>query len=145
MKSHGKKQIRNLRLKILRFECLYRNAEHVKSLTWYLDGKIIDNMLQHSADSLQWNIIDLKFLKFECDARNLRLGLSTNGMNPYGNMSSIHNTWLVVLTIYNFSPWLCMKHKFIMLSLLILGPKQLGNNIDVYLASLIEDLKLMRV
>jgi len=36
-----------------------------------------------------------------------------------------------------------MKHKFIILSLLISGPRQLKNNIDVYLAPLIEDLKTM--
>jgi Transposase family tnp2 len=33
-----------------------------------------------------------------------------------------------------------MKRKYIMLSLLILGPKQPGNDIDVYLAPLLEDL-----
>ena len=36
-----------------------------------------------------------------------------------------------------------MKRKFIMLIFLILGPRQLRNNIDIYLAPLIEDLKLM--
>ena len=34
-----------------------------------------------------------------------------------------------------------MKRKYIMLSMLISGPKQLGNDIDVYLEPLIEDLK----
>ena len=64
-------------------------------------------------------------------------------MNPHGNISSTHSTWPVVLTIYNISPWLCMKHKFIILSLLISGPRQLKNNIDIYLALLIENLKIM--
>ncbi|KAL8117919.1 hypothetical protein AgCh_015706 [Apium graveolens] len=36
-----------------------------------------------------------------------------------------------------------MKRKYIMLTLLILGPKEAGNNIDVYLQPLIEDLKLL--
>ena len=47
------------------------------------------------------------------------------------------------MIIYNLSPWLCMKRKFILLSLLISGPQQPGNDIDVYLAPLIEDLKLL--
>lgn len=34
-----------------------------------------------------------------------------------------------------------MKHKYIMISLLISGPKQPENDIDVYLAPLIDDLK----
>jgi hypothetical protein len=36
-----------------------------------------------------------------------------------------------------------MKRKYIMLSLLISGPKQPGHDIDVYLAPLIDDLKLL--
>ena len=43
--------------------------------------------------------------------------------------------------IYNLPPWLCMKRKYIKLSMMILGPKQLGNDIDVYLSPLIEDLR----
>ena len=36
-----------------------------------------------------------------------------------------------------------MKHKYIMFSLLISGPKQPGNDIDVYLARFVEDLRKM--
>ena len=48
-----------------------------------------------------------------------------------------------MLVIYNLPPWLCMKRKFVMLTLLISGPKQPGNDIDVYLAPLIDDLSTM--
>ncbi|XP_074301607.1 uncharacterized protein LOC141633009 [Silene latifolia] len=48
-----------------------------------------------------------------------------------------------MLIIYNIPPWLTTKRKYIMLTLLISGPKQPGNDIDVYLAPLIEDLKLL--
>ena len=62
-------------------------------------------------------------------------------MNPYGNMSSRHSTWPVLLCIYNLPPWLCMKRRYILMPLLISGPKQPGNDIDVYLAPLIEELQ----
>jgi len=61
----------------------------------------------------------------------------------FGNMSMNHSSWLVLLVIYNLPPGLCMKQKYMMLSMMISIPKQLGNDIDVYLSSLIEDLKLM--
>ena len=48
-----------------------------------------------------------------------------------------------MLVIYNLPPWMCMKRKFIMLSLLISRPKQPGNDLDVYLAPLIDDLKTL--
>ena len=47
------------------------------------------------------------------------------------------------MVIYNLPPWLCMKRKYMMLSMLISGPKQLGDDIGTYLAPLIEDLKLL--
>ena len=85
----------------------------------------------------------IQFPDFGCDTRNLRLDLSSDGMNPQGNMRNTHSTWPTVLTIYNLSPWLYMKHKFMMLLLLISGPRQLGNDIKVYLEPLIEDLKII--
>jgi hypothetical protein len=36
-----------------------------------------------------------------------------------------------------------MKQKFIMMSVLIQGPKQPGNDIDVYLRPLVEELQLL--
>ena len=71
----------------------------------------------------------------------MRLGLAADGFNSYGNMSSTHNTWLVILIPYNLPPWMCMKRSSFMLSLLILGPTSLENDIDVYLQPLVEELK----
>ena len=45
--------------------------------------------------------------------------------------------------IYNLPPALCMKCKYMMLSMMISSPKQPGNDIDVYLNPLIQDLKLL--
>ena len=81
----------------------------------------------------QWKMIDLKFPEFGCDRRNLRLGLSTDGISPHGNMSNTHNIWSVVLTNYDLPPFLYMKCKFIILTLLVLSTRQSKNDIDVYL------------
>ncbi|KAL5578036.1 hypothetical protein UlMin_019735 [Ulmus minor] len=128
---------------IPRFRRLFRNAEHAKNLTWHADRRINDGMLRHLADAPQWKIIDRLYPEFSRDARNLRLGLSTDGMNPHGLQSSSHSTWPVLLVNYNLPPHLCMKQKFVMLTMLISGPRQPGNDIDVYLAPLIEDLKML--
>jgi hypothetical protein len=100
-------------------------------------------MLRHPTDGSQWRAIDRELLKFVDDVRNLRFALSPDGMNPFGEQSSSHNTWPVALCIYNLPPWLCMKRKFIMMPMLIQGPKQLGNDIDVYLRPLVEELLLL--
>src|SRR5579883_2222811 len=64
-------------------------------------------------------------------------------MNPFGNMSSHHSTWPVTLCIYNLPSWLCMKRKYIMMPVLIQGPRQPDNDIDVYLKPLIKDLLVL--
>jgi len=81
--------------------------------------------------------------EFRRDPRNLILGIATYGMNPYDNLSSKHNSWPVLLIIYNLSYWLSMKRKYMMLFMMISGPRKPGNNIDVYLSLLIEDLRLL--
>jgi len=64
-------------------------------------------------------------------------------MNLFGNMSTNHRSWPILLVIYNLPPRLCMKRKYMMLSMMISSANQSGNDINVYLSPLIEDLKLM--
>ena len=66
-------------------------------------------------------------------------------MNPFGNLSTNHSSWPVLLMIYNLPPWLCMKQKYIMLCMMITGPRQQGSDIDVYLSPLIEELRKLWV
>jgi len=98
-------------------------------------------LLRHPANSPQWKKIDCLYPEFGSDPKNLRLGLATDGMNPYGNLSSKHSSWPVLLIIYNLPYWLCMKRKYVMLSMMISGPRQPGNDIDVYLSPLYTPIK----
>ncbi|CAL8120092.1 unnamed protein product [Prunus armeniaca] len=97
--------------------------------------------MSHPADSPSWKLLDDKWPEFGNEPRNLRLALSSDGFNPHSSLSSRYSCWPVILVTYNLPPWLCMKRKFMMLTLLISGPKQPGNDIDVYLEPLIDDLK----
>ena len=130
---------------IPRFRRMYSSEAFAKDLTWYADRKleegIEDNKIRHPSDSPQWKKIDNDFPEFREEPRNLRLVLATDGMNPHGLQSSSHSTWPVILMIYNLPPSRYMKREHIMMPILISGPKQPGNDIDVYLAPLIEDLK----
>nr|CAE03533.1 OSJNBa0061C06.21 [Oryza sativa Japonica Group] len=119
------------------------NMGNARMMCWHAEERQQDGMLRHPADGSQWRNIDRKFKDFGKDARNIRFGLSTDGMNPFGEMSSGHSTWPVTMCIYNLPPWLCMKRKYIMMPIIIQGPKQPGNDFDVYLRPLVEDLKLL--
>ncbi|XP_028802762.1 uncharacterized protein LOC114757826 [Neltuma alba] len=127
---------------IPRFKGLFANAIEAKKMTWHVDEKISDGKyLRHLADSPQWKKINEMYPEFGSEPRNLRLGLCMDGINPYGTLNNTHSAWLVLLVIYNLPPWLSMRCKYMMLSMMISGPKQPGINIDVYLAPLIKDLK----
>jgi hypothetical protein len=62
-------------------------------------------------------------------------------MNPFGELSRLHSTWPVILTIYNLPPSICQKRRYLLLTMLIFGPKQPSNEIDVFLEPLMEDMK----
>ncbi|XP_054816838.1 uncharacterized protein LOC129316433 [Prosopis cineraria] len=128
---------------VSRFRRLYRSEVESRNLTWHKDGRIKDTMLRHLTDSPQWKRIDSEYPNFVKDNRNLRLELSTDRMNLFGLQSSTHSTWPVILINYSLPLWLCMKRKYLMLSLLISRLKQPENDIDMYLAPLVEDLKIL--
>ena len=66
-------------------------------------------------------------------SKNVRLGLRLDGFNPFGNMSTSHSTWPIMIIPYNLPPWMCMKQTSFILSLIIPGPKSHEIDIDVYL------------
>jgi len=82
-------------------------------------------------------------VEYSLEPRNVRLGLAIDGFNPFGNMNINHNTWPIILMIYNLHPGLCMQRSYMMISLLIEGPTSLKHNIDVYLQPLIEELNIL--
>ncbi|CAL2276859.1 unnamed protein product [Prunus armeniaca] len=115
---------------IPRFKRMFQSSNVAKSLTWHANRKAINGQMYHPADSPSWKLIDDKWPEFGNESRNLRLALSYDGFNPHNSLSTRYNCWPVILVTYNLPPWLCMKRKFIMLTLLISGPKQPGNDID---------------
>ena len=63
----------------------------------------------------------------------MRLGLCANEFNPFGSFAALYSYRLVILTFYNLPPRMCMRPKFIFLSMVMPGPNSLGQNIDVCL------------
>ncbi|XXG77568.1 hypothetical protein AAC387_Pa08g1698 [Persea americana] len=115
-----------------------KTAEHMR---WHSDKRRDDGICRHPDDCDEWKDFDKENPDFAVEARNIRLGLASNGFNPFGDMSTSYSMWPVILMPYNLPPWMCMKEPFFMMSLLIPGPRQPGNDIDVYLRPMIDELK----
>ena len=122
---------------------MFKNKKMAKDLTWHADKIVSNGKLHHPADSPSWRAVDHMWSDFGSEPRNLRVAISADGVNPHRVMNCTYSCWPVLRITYNLSPWLYMKRKFMMLTLLISGPKQLGNDIDVYLAPLVDDLRLL--
>ena len=43
-------------------------------------------------------MIDKEFPEFGNESRNLKLGLATDGMNPFWNLNSNHSSWPVFVS-----------------------------------------------
>ncbi|KAK1696641.1 hypothetical protein QYE76_013338 [Lolium multiflorum] len=135
-----------------RLQRFYADRKEAKLMRWHAERKeavlndeerIEHPVLTHPSDASQWKALDNEFGSFGADPRNIRLGASTDGFNPFGNQSSTHSTWPVFVWIYNLPPWLCMKRKYIQMSMLIQGPTQPGNDINMYLELLKEELETL--
>jgi hypothetical protein len=122
---------------------LFANKANTELLQWHARECKKDAMLHHPTDGIQWRNFDRKHKDFAAEVRNIRFRLNIDGMNPFGEIDNSHSTWPITLCIYNLPSWLCMKRKFIMIPLLISGPVQASNDIDVYLQSLIDDLLVL--
>jgi hypothetical protein len=120
---------------------MFSNPRDVELLLWHVNHKM-DGKIQHPATGRQWKHFDLAHQEdFSNDPRNIRFGLRTDGMNPFGEMRNPHNTWSVIMCIFNLPPWLCHKRKYLLLTTLISGPKQVGIDIDIFLEPLIENMQ----
>jgi hypothetical protein len=130
---------------LLVVDCLRRiflNPKEAALMTWWDDEhKVDDDVIAHPADGTQWQNFDEKHKDFSANPRNVRFGLSTDGMNPFKEMNNDHNTWPVILTMYNIPTYLCQKKKYLLLTILISGPKQLGIDIYVFLEPLMQEME----
>ncbi|XP_019257779.1 PREDICTED: uncharacterized protein LOC109235996 [Nicotiana attenuata] len=109
-----KNDARKIPAKVLRYfplkprlQRLFMSSETSKAMRWHHEERNKDGVLRHPADSEGWKNFDNKYPEFAGDPRNVRLGLASEGFNPFGTMRTVHT---------------------------------LGNNIDVFLQPLIEEL-----
>ncbi|KAK8924074.1 hypothetical protein KSP39_PZI019267 [Platanthera zijinensis] len=127
---------------IPRLQWLYMCFRTSKEMRWHKEQRCDDGKLRHSVDAFAWKSFDRKHQEFSSETRNVRLGLASDGFNPFGLMCTNNSVWSVVLVPYNLPPWMCMKTPNFIISLIIPGPGQPENDMDVYLQPLIDELNI---
>ncbi|XP_026417264.1 uncharacterized protein LOC113312741 [Papaver somniferum] len=126
---------------IARLKRLYSIPWIVEEMIWHYKAQKDVNIMRHPVDSIAWRCADNFCPEFSKEARNVTLGIATDGFNPNGCFGLNYSCCPVILCSYNLPPSMYMKREFSMLCFLILGPRAPGKYIDVYLKPLIEELK----
>ncbi|KAI5328423.1 hypothetical protein L3X38_027820 [Prunus dulcis] len=122
-----------------RLQRLYMSTHTATDMRWHKEKWVDDDVMRHPADGEAWKEFDRTFPEFAADPRNVRLGLATDGFNPYGVLNQHHSTWPIFAFPYNLPPWKCMKKEYMMMTVLI--TEDPGRSINVYLRPLVDELK----
>ncbi|CAL2238214.1 unnamed protein product [Prunus armeniaca] len=122
-----------------RLQRLYMSTHTATDMRWHKEKRVDNDVMRHPADGEAWKEFDRTLPDFAVDPRNVRLGLATDGFNPYGVLNQHHSTWPIFVFPYNLPPWKCMKKEYMMMTILI--TEDPGRSIDVYLRPLVDELK----
>lgn len=91
-----------------------------------------------------WKLFDMRHPSFAKEFHNVRLGLSTDGFNPFDNSGNKVYTMLsVVIVVYNLPPSICMKKPYLFSTLLISDPDNTKKDLKVFLRPLINELQIL--
>jgi hypothetical protein len=69
----------------------------VKLLKWHKYCENSYGLICSVVDYVVWKRIDTNWQKFVGDPHNVRLSLTLDGVDPFGNLNSCHSPWLVAL------------------------------------------------
>ena len=123
-----------------RLQRLFMCSKTAAEMRWHHERNVKSRVIEHPADGKAWKQFDEEHKSFSSEPRNVRLGLISDGFQPFSNNTVPYSLWPVMLTPYNLPPWMCMKQSTMILSMLIPGPQSPGDAIDVYLQPLIKEL-----
>ncbi|XXG77965.1 hypothetical protein AAC387_Pa08g2009 [Persea americana] len=66
-----------------RLRRLYMSRKTATEMRWHSEKRVDDGIARHPADSVEWKEFDKKYPEFAQETRNVRLGLATDGFNPF--------------------------------------------------------------
>ena len=95
----------------------------------------------HPFDSEAWKHFNRVHPQFSMESMNVFLGLCLDRFNSFRSFFAPYSCWMVILIIYNMSPRMCMRLKFMFLSTIIPGSNSPSQNIDIFFCPLIDELK----
>ncbi|XP_060177806.1 uncharacterized protein LOC132607740 [Lycium barbarum] len=127
---------------IPRLKKLYASHATAADMRWHHEHTQEDWVMHHPSDSEAWKNFNETHSFFAAEPRNVRLGLCTDGFQPFSQSGRKYSSWPVIVTPYNLPPGMCMKEAYMFLTVIVPGPNNPKHKIDVYLQPLIKELTL---
>ncbi|XP_019082497.1 PREDICTED: uncharacterized protein LOC109125373 [Camelina sativa] len=125
-----------------RLKRLYQSERTAAAMRWHAEHEFTGE-ISHPSDAEAWKHFHSLYPEFANEARNVYLGLCTDGFNPFGKSGRKYSLWPVIVTPYNLPPALCMKREFLFLTILVPGPNHPCRSLDVFLQPLIVELQML--
>ncbi|KAL6532206.1 hypothetical protein OROGR_014176 [Orobanche gracilis] len=125
-----------------RLKRLFASTSCADKMRWHKERVIPESAhgkMVHPGDLPAWKHFDTTYPEFAKECRNVRLGLCSDGFNPFGSERK-YSCWPVMLTPYNLPPGDCLKEPFMFLTVLVPGPDDPGLKLDVFLQPLVKEL-----
>ena len=123
-----------------RLQRLYASDVTAGDMTWHSNHVSEEGIMCHPSDGEAWKRLNERHPDFASEARNIRLGLCTDGFAPFSKWGKNYSCWPVIVTPYNLPPNMCMKTEYMFLTVIVPGPKNPKKLIDVCLQPLIDEL-----
>ncbi|XP_074324318.1 uncharacterized protein LOC141661233 [Apium graveolens] len=127
-----------------RLQRLFMSKHTTEYMRWHKTRNVIEGQISHPADGDEWKQFDRRFPSFENESQNVRLGLATDGFQPFHDKHSRgYSVWPIFIVVYNLPPSMCMKDQFIIMPLIIPENRDPTKDLNVYLRPLIDELKIL--
>jgi hypothetical protein len=103
-------------------------------LWWHKDSERENKeVMVHPSDLDAWKALDKFDPEFARDAKNVRIGLATDGFTTFGDNAASYSCWHVFVVQYSLHPSLCIKYEFIFLCLIVPDPDHPRPKLNVIL------------
>ena len=107
------------------------------------DHFVEDVEMRHCSDSLAWKQFNTMHPSFAAESRNVRLGLCIDEFQPFRQSGSQYSSRPIILTPYNLPQKMCMKEQYLFLTIIVPGPRNPKDKLDVCLQPLIFELQAL--
>ena len=88
-------------------------------MDYHTCNRIQDDITRMSTNGSAFKEIEETWSHFKEEPHNLKLSLTVEGVNPYGDMRFVYLLWPIFVVNNNIPPWMSIKREHIMLSIIV--------------------------